>query len=77
MQVATTVSSSLYLSQDLPFRTNAQRNDFLDKLLLLEIGGFLHGDLAERVNIHPGVGQVDSVVLDLDLNEGLLTFWEE
>lgn len=77
MQVATTISSSLYLSQTLPLWTDAQRDDLLHKFLLLEIGSLLHGDLAEGVNIHPGVGQVDSVIFDLDLNEGLVTFWEE
>jgi hypothetical protein len=61
----------------IPFGSNTEGDDFLDVFAFLEIGGLLHGDFAEGVDVHARVGEVDCVVLDFDLRGRESTFWEE
>jgi hypothetical protein len=65
------------MGQWVPLGSNTEGDDFLDVFALLEIGGLLHGDFAEGVDVHARVGEVDGVVLDFDLRGREGTFWEE
>ena len=51
----------------LSFRSNTEGYNFFDNLFGFEIGSLLHGDLAERIDVHSGIGKVYGVVLNLNL----------
>lgn len=65
------------MHKDVLFGSNADGDDFVNSFFCFKICSFLHGDFAERVDIHTSVGKVDSVVLYFDLLYLILTFWEE
>lgn len=67
-------SSSLCVSGGVPFGSYAESDDFLNYFLFLEVGCLLHGDLAEGIDVHSGIGQVDCIVLDLYLPNPPTTF---
>jgi hypothetical protein len=56
----------------LAFGADTEGDNLIDGFFSFEIGCLLHGDLAEGVDVHSGVGQVNRVVFDFDFLRGVI-----
>lgn len=56
----------------LSFWSDTDGDNFFDCFFGFKIGSLLHGDFAEGVDIHSGVGEVNGVVFDFDFLWGVV-----
>jgi hypothetical protein len=56
----------------LAFGANTECDNLLYNLFSFEIRSLLHGDLAEGIDIHSGVSQVNRIIFDFDFLRGVI-----